>query len=87
MCVPSHTCCVQAPRLASLPIPAQPPASHPLRSFEDLIVTIDALLVEGEEPTMAPPPPLVSGGPCKQAADMAAAAAALSSAPPGTTPN
>jgi serine/threonine protein kinase len=56
-------------------------------SFEDLIVTIDALLVEGEEPTMAPPPLVISGGPCKNAADMAAAAAALGSAPPVTTPN
>lgn len=68
-------------------LPAHSVASHPLRSFEDLIVTIDALLVEGEEPTMAPPAPLVSGGPCKEAADMAAAAAALSNAPPVTTPN
>jgi len=80
--------CEQSSPTSSPPNPIHPPAD-PLtsRSFEDLIVTIDALLVEGEEPSMAPPPPLISAGPCKEAADMAAAAAALSSVPPVTTPN
>ena len=56
-------------------------------SFDDLVVTIDGLLEEGEEATVAPPPPLVTGGPCKGAAELAAAAAALGSAPAVATPN
>lgn len=90
-CSARRTCCLCAITSSLLPNPLNPihrPPADPLDScsFEDLIVTIDALLVEGEEPSMAPPPPLISAGPCKEAADMAAAAAALNSVAP-VTPN
>lgn len=83
LAVTNHDALLVALHAALTKHPRTPPLA---RSFEELVVTIDALLVEGEEPTMAPPPPVVSGGPCKTAADMAAAAAALSSVPAVVTP-
>ncbi|KAL4434067.1 hypothetical protein ABPG75_000508 [Micractinium tetrahymenae] len=49
-------------------------------SFSELVRTIDGLLANVEEATVAPPPPPHHAGPCKAVADLAAAHKALAAA-------